>query len=65
MNDAIEAASVYQRMTATDWLGLSVTVVVFFLMAGVYVYIMIPSVRERLEAQKRSILEEDSLDKEV
>ncbi|WP_455203179.1 cbb3-type cytochrome oxidase subunit 3 [Kaarinaea lacus] len=50
-------------MTLQDWLGLIVTVVVFFLMIGLYVYVFHPSNKERLEAQRHipldDILEKD------
>ena len=53
-------------MTLQDWLGLIVTVVVFLLMIGLYVYVFHPSNKERLEAQRHipldDILEKDEKD---
>ena len=46
-------------MTQHDWLGLSLTVIVFLVMVALYVYIFHPSNRERLEAQRNIPLDDD------
>jgi cytochrome c oxidase cbb3-type subunit 4 len=46
-------------MTLHDWLGMGVTIVVFFVMVGLYVYIFHPSNKERLEAHRFIPLDED------
>lgn len=51
-------------MTSSDWVGLIMTVVVFFLMIALYVYALHPSNREKLEAQRFIPLDEDRLDTE-
>ncbi len=51
-------------MTPNDWVGLIMTVVVFFLMIAIYVYALHPSNRKKLEAQRFIPLDEDRLDTE-
>lgn len=46
-------------MTLHDWLGLIITIVVFFVMIGLYSYIFHPSNKERFEAQRHIPLEDD------
>ena len=54
----------WAAMTSNDWIGLIMTVVVFFLMIAIYVYALHPSNREKLEAQRFIPLDEDRLDTE-
>ncbi len=54
----------WAAMTSNDWVGLIMTVVVFFLMIAIYVYALHPSNREKLEAQRFIPLDEDRLDTE-
>jgi len=54
----------WAAMTSSDWVGLIMTVVVFFLMIALYVYALHPSNREKLEAQRFIPLDEDRLDTE-
>ena len=49
----------WQAMTLHDWLGLTITIIVFLVMLGLYVYILHPANRERLEAQRHIPLEDD------
>ena len=51
----------WAAMTLHDWLGLGITLVVFFVMIGLYVYIFHPSNKERLEAQRNIPLDDDRL----
>lgn len=51
-------------MTANDWAGLILTVVVFFGMIATYVYALLPSNRKKLEAQRFIPLDEDRLEME-
>ncbi len=51
-------------MTSHDWAGLIMTVVIFSLMIGLYVYALHPKNREKLEAQRFIPLDEDRLDME-
>lgn len=57
-------AGVYAVMTGTDWFGLAVTVAVFFLMIGAYVYVFGPSRKAKLESHKYIIMNEDKIGKE-
>ncbi|VAX01336.1 hypothetical protein MNBD_GAMMA20-1904 [hydrothermal vent metagenome] len=54
----------WAALTSNDWVGLIMTVVVFFLMIAIYVYALHPSNREKLEAQRFIPLDEDRLDTE-
>lgn len=51
-------------MTISDWIGLVVTVVVFFLMIWAYVYVFHPKNREKLESQKYIPIDEERDDAE-
>lgn len=51
----------WAAMSLHDWLGLSITLVVFFVMIGLYLYIFHPSNKEWLESQ-RHLLDEDHFD---
>ncbi|MCP5415658.1 MAG: cbb3-type cytochrome c oxidase subunit 3 [Chromatiaceae bacterium] len=42
----------WEAMTATDWVGTILTVVIFLLMVGLYVHVLRPKNRERYESKK-------------
>lgn len=42
----------WEAMTRNDWIGTIVTVVAFILMVVLYVYVLRPKNRDRLEAHK-------------
>ena len=42
----------WAAMTTNDWIGLIITVVVFLLMVGLYVYVLRPKNRDKLERQR-------------
>ena len=42
----------WEAMTTNDWIGLIITVVVFLLMVGLYVYVLRPKNRDKLERQR-------------
>jgi cbb3-type cytochrome oxidase subunit 3 len=46
-------------MTASDWFGMVLTVVVFILMVVLYVYVLRPKNREKLEKQRFIPMDED------
>ena len=46
-------------MTASDWFGMVLTVVVFLLMVVLYVYVLRPKNREKLEKQRFIPMDED------
>lgn len=54
----------WTSMTVSDWIGLSATVVIFVLMVALYIYVLKPGNRERLEAYRNIVMNEDSSDKE-
>ena len=49
----------WAAMTLHDWLGMVTTIVVFFVMVGLYVYVFHPANKERLEAHRFIPLDED------
>ncbi|MCP3869320.1 MAG: cbb3-type cytochrome c oxidase subunit 3 [Gammaproteobacteria bacterium] len=49
----------WAAMTPTDWFGTIVTVVIFLLLVGLFVYVFRPKNRERLEANKHIPLDDD------
>jgi len=51
-------------MSFHDWLGLGITIVVFFVMIALYVYIFHPSNKEKLEAHRQIPLDDDVLTRE-
>ena len=53
----------WAAMTLQDWLGLIVTIVVFLLMIGLYVYVFHPANKEKLEAQRHIPLDDDFFEK--
>ncbi len=49
----------WEAMTASDWFGMILTVVVFILMVVLYVYVLRPKNREKLEKQRFIPMDED------
>ena len=49
----------WSAMTFNDWFGLIVTIVIFALMIALYFYVLHPSNREKLEAQRYIPLDDD------
>ena len=49
----------WSAMTAQDWVGLVLTVLVFLLMVGLYFYVWRPKNRERLESRRHLPFEAD------
>jgi cytochrome c oxidase cbb3-type subunit 4 len=46
-------------MTTNDWIGMILTVVIFFLMVGLYVYVLRPKNREKFESKKYIPLDDE------
>ncbi|MBF0170190.1 MAG: cbb3-type cytochrome c oxidase subunit 3 [Nitrospinae bacterium] len=46
-------------MTAVDWFGLILSVVLFLLTVGVYLYVLSPKAGRNLERHKHLIMDED------
>ena len=49
----------WAAMSQHDWLGLIMTILVFFIMIGLYTYVFHPSNKERFEAMRNIPLDED------
>ncbi|WP_455200689.1 cbb3-type cytochrome oxidase subunit 3 [Kaarinaea lacus] len=49
----------WSAMTLHDWIGLGITVVVFFVMIALYVYVFHPSNKEKLESHRHIPLDDD------
>ena len=52
----------WEAMTASDWVGTILTVVIFILMVVAYFQIFRPKNRDKLESRKHIPFEEDELD---
>jgi cytochrome c oxidase cbb3-type subunit 4 len=52
----------WSAMTQHDWLGLIMTIAVFLVMIGLYIYVFHPSNKERLEAHRHIPLDDDFQD---
>ena len=52
-------------MTLQDWLGLIVTIVVFLLMIGLYLYVFHPANNAKLEAHRHIPLDDDFPDEDI
>lgn len=51
-------------MTLHDWIGMFMTLGIFFLMLWAYVYVFHPKNKEKLESQRHLPLDEDEIDTE-
>lgn len=49
----------WSAMTQHDWIGLIMTITVFFVMVGLYAYVFHPSNKERLESQRHIPLDDE------
>jgi len=54
----------WAAMTLHDWIGLGITIVVFFVMIALYVYVFHPSNKEKLESHRHIPLDDDDLTRE-
>ena len=52
----------WAAMTTTDWVGTILTVVIFLLMVGLYVYVLRPKNRDKLESHRFIPMDEDRTD---
>jgi cytochrome c oxidase cbb3-type subunit 4 len=50
----------WEAMTTNDWIGTILTVVIFLLMVGVYVYVLRPKNREKFESKRYLPLDDDN-----
>ncbi len=51
----------WEAMTTNDWIGTIITVVIFLLMVGLYVYVLRPKNREKFESKKHIPFEDGDL----
>ena len=51
----------WSAMTQHDWIGLIMTIAVFFVMVGFYAYVFHPSNKERLESHRHIPLDDERL----
>ena len=52
----------WAAMTATDWFGTILTVVIFLLMVGLYVHVLRPKNRKKLEAHRHiPVMDDDPI----
>lgn len=63
-NVATATENVYELMTLTDWFGVSLNVILFALILGVYWYTFSPKRKGKLESHKFIVLNDYYLTKE-
>ncbi|MCP4992304.1 MAG: cbb3-type cytochrome c oxidase subunit 3 [Gammaproteobacteria bacterium] len=51
----------WEAMTTSDWVGTILTVVIFLLMVGLYVYVLRPAKRDHFESQKNIPLDDENI----
>ena len=49
----------WEAMTTNDWIGTIITVVIFVLMVGLYVYVLRPKNRSKFESKRFIPLEDE------
>jgi cytochrome c oxidase cbb3-type subunit 4 len=54
----------WEAMTTNDWIGTILTVVIFLLMVGLYVYVLRPKNRDKFEANRFIPLNDDEANQE-
>ena len=65
MSDVAEYLSTdWGSMTLHDWIGMTLTVVIFLLMLWAYVHVFNPKNREKLESHRYMPLEDERFDGE-
>lgn len=51
-------------MTATDWFGTALTVIIFLLMLGLYIWVLRPKNKDKIESHRTLPLEEEERNSE-
>lgn len=46
-------------MTASDWVGTLLTVIIFLLMLGMYIWVLRPKNKDKIEAHRTMLLEDE------
>ncbi len=59
MNNVSEDTNVYQLMTGIDWFGLGLSILLFVLVIGSYIYVFVPRWGRDLEEKKYLIFDRD------
>ena len=54
----------WSEMTGTDWFGLVFTVVIFLLMLAAYIWVFNPKNKDKIEANRSMVLDEDETNSE-
>lgn len=49
----------WEAMTTADWVGTILTVVIFLLMVGLYLYVLRPKNRDRFESYKHIPMDDE------
>ena len=52
----------WAALTVHDWIGMIITVAVFFLMIGIYLYVFNPKHKDEFEAQRNIPLDDGYFD---
>ena len=55
----------WAAMTVPDWVGMIMTIAIFLIMIALIVYVLHPSNKEKLEAQRYLPIDDDHLNMEV
>jgi len=63
-NLAAHFSTDWSAMTGSDWVGLTMNVVVLLLMIAAYIYAFRPGNKEALEAHRDFVLNDDSSNRE-
>lgn len=50
----------WSAMTANDWIGTILTVIIFLLMLGMYIWVLRPKNKDKLEAHRNLPLDDDA-----
>ena len=53
----------WEAMTTNDWVGTILTVIIFLLMVGLYVYVLRPKKRDHFESKKYIPLDDDQMNR--
>ena len=54
----------WEAMTGTDWFGLALTVLIFLLMVGVYVWVFNPKNKDKIESHRTMAMDDDDINSE-
>lgn len=54
----------WSAMTAEDWFGLTLTVVVFIVILVAYIWVFNPKNKESIESHRAMLLDEDDIESE-